>query len=119
MIIVAEDMKRLHTRVLLKALRMTRMRNSSEFQLLESIRVARGIPFRDLESITEEMMTDHARVVEAYLLGGIYGQTESAVTVEQLKAELATREHIPNKQESIALRKAKQQAGRNKGRRDR
>jgi len=33
------------------------------------------------------------------------------VTIEQVKAELATREHIPNKQEAKALRKARIKKG--------
>lgn len=45
--------------------------------------------------------------------------TRVDVTVAELKAELSTREHVPNKQESKALRKAKQQRNRQKGRRDR
>lgn len=45
--------------------------------------------------------------------------TNVRITIAQLKAELAKREHVPNKQESITLRKAKHQRGRQKGRKDR
>lgn len=41
------------------------------------------------------------------------------VTVDEIKGILATREHIPNKQEAKVARQAKAKAQKNKGRRDR
>ena len=114
--ITSRSLPQLHTKVLLRALRMTRARNSSETMLVDSICTARGVKVSD---VTESMMSDHARIVAAWLLGGVYGETESTVTIKQLKAELAKREHVPNKLESIALRKAKQLRGSQKGRKNR
>lgn len=116
--ITAKHLKNIHTKVLLRALRQTRARNSSEIRLLESIADARGIKFSELHSVTDEMLDDYRRIVDAYSLGANFLEP-SSVTITQLKAELATREHVPNKKESVVLRKAKQKAGRNKGRRDR
>ena len=41
------------------------------------------------------------------------------ITIADLKAELATREHVPNKQEAKVLRRKKNQQNRRKGRGDR
>lgn len=50
---------------------------------------------------------------------GYEDYVESEVTLADLKAELSTREHVPNKIEAKALRKAKNKENRGKGRRNR
>ncbi len=49
----------------------------------------------------------------------IWGLNGGEFTVAEVKAELATREHVPNKQEAKEIRRARAKRGRNRGRRDR
>lgn len=102
----------LHTRQLLKALRMTRAFVSRLHGTLDRILEMRDLPPADRGPVDQD-------IVDAWLLGGEFYSDTSEITVAQLKAELAKREHVPNKQESIELRKAKNLRGRQKGRCDR
>jgi len=114
--ITAADLAGLHTKVLLRALRQTTARNSSQHHLIERICDTCGIRPSD---VTQEMVVAHRQVVDDDLLGGTYGAGTSTVTVEQLRAELARRLHVPNKQESRILRREKNERGRGRGRCDR
>lgn len=115
MTITAENLKSLHTKVLLKALRRSGIDDTQLVRLRSDTRTL-GLPedptLRSKESLYERSL------VHAWDLG-FDKYTQSEVTVAQLKAELATRPHIPNKIESKALRKAKAQSNRQKGRKDR
>lgn len=111
------DLAQLHTRQLLKALRMTRARNSCTFALVDSISSLRS-PDGERPRVTAEEIDARRPFVDGDLLGLPYGE-RTEVTVEQLKAELAKRPHVPNKQESQALRRAKNLRGRQRGRGDR
>jgi len=113
--ITAKDLKRMHTRVLLKALRY-----SCAFdQQLIKINFDRAmfmLPPIDAYTSKEKYYE------QAYVQPRAFGYDDYVdvqVTIAELKNELATREHIPNKQESIQLRKAKQLRNSQKGRRDR
>lgn len=96
MIITASHLEKLHTKVLLRALRLTR-----------------DVPYWWYE----ERKTD-LDVVSPFLIGGSY-MDESTVTVSQLKDELAKRPHVPNKQEGRLARRKRAKQGRQRGRRDR
>jgi len=74
-----------------------------------------GSPYPDLDDVQEE---DTVTIVDADLIGGVW-EGHSEVTVAQLKEELAKREHVLNKPEGSAARRARQLQGRQKGRRDR
>lgn len=110
------DLTKLHTRQLLRALRMTRARNSCTFALVDSILSTRAADAHG--RITAEEIDAGRPFIDGDLLGLPYG-TPTTVTIEELKAELAKRPHVPNKQESQALRRAKNLRGRQKGRGDR
>ena len=114
MTVTAKRLPKLHTKVLLKALQSTRAFSSNIDRIIESVCVERGLNVVEQPSQDE---LDKKTIVDGFLIGGFYPE-ESTVTVAQLKAELAKREHVPNKQESIALRKAKQQRNRQKGRKN-
>lgn len=103
----------LNTRHLLKALRMTRAFDSRLHGTIDRILEMRDMP------PAERVDDDKNIIVDAWLLGGLFHGDTSEITVAQLKVELAKREHVPNKQESIELRKAKNLRGRQKGRCDR
>lgn len=105
----------LPTPVLLKALRMTRAHVSRVNKLVDELHSLREMPVLPGDRIED----DDNILVEAWLLGGGFHCDSSTVTINQLKAELAKRPHVPNKQESKAIRKAKQENNRRKGRRDR
>ena len=101
----------LKTRQLLNALRKTRAFASRLHGTLDRILEMRDLPPADRGDVDQG-------IVDAWLLGGEFYSDTSEITVAQLKAELAKREHVPNKQESIELRKAKNLRGRQKGRGD-
>lgn len=105
----------LPTALLLMALRMTRAHVSRANKLIDEVHAMRGLPVIPSDKAED----DDSILVEAWLLGGSFHCDNSVVTVNQLKAELAKRPHVPNKQESKAIRKAKQENNRRKGRRDR
>jgi|ERR1039457_2895310 hypothetical protein len=122
--ITAAILKNIHTKVLLKALRSTRAHQSHTNKIIAQEAFddewrdatdddveARGTPFLNLK--------DTESIVDAYLLGYVYDDhTPSSITVAQLKSELATREHVPNKLEAKEIRKKKALAGKNKGKKD-
>lgn len=105
------DLPRLHTRQLLLAFRSARAQQHNMLQILREVLAVRGI--RDLADGSWLNST-----VTADLLGGTY-EEHSTVTVGQLKAELSSRPHVPNKQESRLLRQRAARMGRTKGKRDR
>jgi hypothetical protein len=113
--ITKDTLAKLHTRVLLKALRLS---CASEQQLwkINEDRAAIGLPA--LEAFASKERYYQQAFVEPRALGLEEG-TRIDVTIAELKAELATRPHVPNKQESKAIRKAKALDNRNRGRRDR
>lgn len=62
----------------------------------------------------EHLTKKHTKQLMGYLgmcrkFGGFYSPFDNAngVTIDQVKAELATREHVPNKHEAKAIRQAK------------
>jgi hypothetical protein len=115
MTITRDDLKRLHTRQLLNALRDVRTQISQANHSFRQMDEQRPIT-TFLSEV--EVCTDENSVVEAYLLGRTHDEG-SEVTVVDLKAELATREHVPNKQEAKEIRRKKAQANRGQGRRNR
>lgn len=105
------DLPALHTRRLLKAFRVVRAQQHSMLRILHEVLASRGV----------HDMADPGwlgSTVPAYLLGGTYEEL-STVTVGQLKAELAGRPHVPNKQESRELRRRRALKGSSRGKRDR
>lgn len=107
----ASVLPHLHTRQLLEALRMTRAIESRTAKLLDDPLEMRGL------DAAEDTSSDDRTIVSGWWLGS--NHDDSTVTVAQLKAELSKREHVPNKQESIEQRKAKQQRNRRLGRKNR
>src|SRR5579885_154067 len=115
MTVTVADLKRMHTRALLKALRLSCTSDEQVQQVNDDRMAANMWPLDDYTS-------KDAYYGLAYVPAPALGLDDSArvdVTIAQLKAELATRGHVPNKQESKALRKAKQLRNRQKGRGDR
>jgi hypothetical protein len=110
--VTAAILPKLHTRLLLKALRMTRARGSHMAGIIEDIT---GTPYPDQDEVQEE---DTVTTVDADLIGGHWEEL-SEVTIAQLKEELAKREHIPNKPEARQIRQERAAQGRQRGRRDR
>ena len=120
--ITVDTLPNLHTKVLLNALKFVRSRNSCEGRIIDYIRNTRPFGERFTGPVTQEeydaWVQNVSMIVDALYLGGKFNE-ESTVTICELKAELAKRPHVPNKQESRILRiKRKTQGGR-RGRRDR
>lgn len=113
-----EFLKQLHTRKLLKVLRKTCV---SQEQLdawyldvyggFEDLAEKAG--FTPVKSEYEKRANIPAEVF------GFEDWVQSEVTLADLKAELATRPHVPNKIEAREIRKAKNKKNRGKGRRNR
>lgn len=101
MIITKDNLSTLSTRQLLEALR--------EIRAVVSLQTKWG-----LFTTSSELEDEHISVNVQHLAGD-----PRDVSIKDLKEELAKREHVPNKQESIELRKAKNLRGRQKGRCDR
>lgn len=115
MSITAADLKRFDTRVLLRALRLS-CASDQQLQKINDDRATFGLPPIDAFTSKEKYYE------QAYVESRAFGYPDYfpiEITIAQLKNELATRGHVPNKQESIELRKAKQLRNSQKGRRDR
>jgi len=93
------DLKRIHTKVLLRALYNSRLERPS------------------VGSNGEERIADDEFIIDVLSLSSD-SREECTVTIADLKEELSHRPHVPNKVESIAARKAKKQFSRRPGRRD-
>lgn len=105
------NLKQLHVRVLLKALRLVRAQQHGMRKIFEhvfNVRAAREMT----------IPTPATTLVPACFLGSVY-EEESSVTIEQLKAELATRPHVPNKVEAKFHRRKAAKTARRRGRKDR
>jgi hypothetical protein len=70
------------------------------------------------QKIIKHLKETHTKVLLQYLkharaCGGCYSPWEygDGITIEQIKEELALREHVPNKKESKEIRKAKKKQG--------
>lgn len=112
--LMPDVLKTLHTKQLLKVLQSMRV---NTWTLDERIGDMLGI---DPKELTCEQINTYHLIVPSWLLGVPREERIlSNVTCDDVRAELAKRPHVPNKQESKALRKAKALAGKNKGRRDR
>lgn len=111
--ITAASLPRLHTKVLLRALRLCCI---DDKQLEAWSQHAHDTNAPEPPLPKKELYVN--KCVDAWSLGFEYNMG-STVTMDELKKELAKRPHVPNKQESKAIRKEKALAGRNKGRRDR
>lgn len=109
MTITANVLSKLHTKVLLNALQSARRTQSHLATIIDRIVEERGLAH-------VEQPTEGLAPVEAIDLGDCWGEP-CTVTIAELKAELAKRPHVPNKQEAKAIRQAKAQANKNKGRR--
>lgn len=115
MSITASDLRRFDTRVLLHALRMS-CASDQQLKKINDDRATFGLP--PIDSFTSKEKYYEQAYVESRAFGyDDYFPVE--ITIAQLKAELSLRGHIPNKQESIVLRKAKQLRNSQKGRKDR
>jgi hypothetical protein len=110
------DLKKIHTKVLLNALRSARAHEDNQERIVNEIMFNRGYKIswnekkgRDWIKLT--LRPDKDIIVE--LMNDRY-IGESAITVADLKAELDTREHIPNKIEAKAIRQEKARAKKNR-----
>ena len=93
---------------------MTRARISHVECIVESITGE----YEATRNVDDRFEEDDVNIVDADLIGGMW-EEHSDVTVAQLKEELAKREHVMNKPEGSAARRARQLQGRQRGRRDR
>ncbi len=117
-VIKKEALKDMKTRFLLKALRKCCV---SQEQLDSWYATVKA----DMPELSEEMKptinkSDYER--KTHVPARCFGYEDYVgcdVTIADLKAELSTRPHVPNKIESRELRKAKNKANRGKGRRNR
>jgi len=113
--ITAEDLKRFDTRVLLRALRRC-CTSDDQLKKINTDRGTLGLP--PIEAFTSKEKYYEQAYVDPHALG-YDDYVDVQFTIAQLKNELSLRGHIPNKQESIQLRKEKQLRNSQKGRKDR
>jgi hypothetical protein len=114
-LITVAFIKRLHTKLLLKALRQVCV-SAEQLNQLNATRTTLELP-QDL-NLTSIETYNKTHGVDASAFG-YEDYMGSEITIADLKAELALRPHVPNKQESIALRKEKQNRNRKHGRANR
>jgi hypothetical protein len=118
MTLTAEMLPKFHTRQLLIALRKCCVSDAGIQNVFE--RDYDGDPeYAKTWGFERDKSKIYAKEIVPPRALGYDDYCGSTITVADLKAELAKRPHVPNKQESKALRQAKAQAGKNKGRKDR
>jgi hypothetical protein len=111
MIIKPSDLKKIHTKVLLNALRSARANEDNQEKIVNNIISIRGYTIgfyqRGCDRVKLHKRPDEDIIIDIDHSGG-------KVSVAELKAELAMREHVPNKIEAKKIRQDKAHAKRNR-----
>jgi hypothetical protein len=103
---MTNDLKKIHTKVLLNMLRSARANESAIAKTTKEILHERGMCCGDTNA-EWQFLPDHKIMITLNSRGN------AKVSVAELKAELATREHIPNKPEAKKIRQEKAKQKRN------
>jgi hypothetical protein len=125
MMITVQMLKSMHTKTLLKVLNIFRrssvpIRSQAELDLIWERDFSSSPELAGFAGFIRDRDELHKRT---YLTPKMFGYEDYGctceVTIADLKNELATREHVPNKKEAKQLRKKKIKESVGKGRRDR